>query len=188
MRNRLGARRKGSYGIDAPYLLPILGALIVTNVVLGLNSRSSWPFVGAAVIVVCACCGLHISRRGKFIAWAELLDDLMLRGDERILDLGCGRGAVLLLAAQYLTTGRAVGVDLWRSRDQSGNAVEATQRNVFARWLPVAEMRAAIDVQDIAGHRRCLGQVHDGIRDVFNSGNVTHRRQAFHKISWRTIV
>ena len=41
--------------------------------------------------------------------WAELLDTLNLRGDERILDLGCGRGAVLLMAAQHLTTGRAVG-------------------------------------------------------------------------------
>jgi arsenite methyltransferase len=52
---------------------------------------------------------------------ADLLDRLGLRGDERILDLGCVRGAVLL-AAQHLTTGRAVGVDLWRSRDQSGLA------------------------------------------------------------------
>src|SRR5262245_41360255 len=96
MRNRVEARRKGSYGVDAPYLLPILGALIVTNVVQGLISRSAWPFVGAAIIVACACCGLYTSRRGKFIAWAELLDDLRLGGDERILDLGCGRGAVLL--------------------------------------------------------------------------------------------
>jgi cyclopropane fatty-acyl-phospholipid synthase-like methyltransferase len=41
------------------------------------------------------------------VVWAELLDGLRLRGDERILDLGCGRGAVLLMAAQHLTTGRA---------------------------------------------------------------------------------
>src|SRR5262249_679508 len=47
----------------------------------------------------------------------------------RVLDLGCGRGAVLLLAAQRLTTGRAVGVDLWRSEDQSGNSAAATLRN-----------------------------------------------------------
>jgi cyclopropane fatty-acyl-phospholipid synthase-like methyltransferase len=32
-----------------------------------------------------------------------LLDQLHLRGDERILDLGCGRGAVLLMAAQHWT-------------------------------------------------------------------------------------
>jgi ubiquinone/menaquinone biosynthesis C-methylase UbiE len=78
---------------------------------------------------------LHGTLRGKFVAWAGLLDQLHLRGDERILDLGCGRGAVLLMAAQHLTTGRAVGVDLWRSFDQSGNSLEATQRNAIAEGV-----------------------------------------------------
>jgi SAM-dependent methyltransferase len=128
-------QRKGSYGIDAPYLLPVLGVLFVTNVVNGVVSGSVWPFVGAAVVLACAVCGLYTSRRGKFVVWAELLDRLELRGDERVLDLGCGRGAVLLLAAQHLTTGRAVGVDLWRHADQSGNAPEATRRNAAAEGV-----------------------------------------------------
>jgi arsenite methyltransferase len=127
--------RKGSYGIDAPYLLPILGVLFVANVVNGLVSGSGWPFVGAVVVLACAGCGLYTSRRGKFAVWAELLDQLQLRGDERILDLGCGRGAVLLLAAQHLTTGRAVGVDVWRRGDQSGNAADATRRNALAEGV-----------------------------------------------------
>src|SRR5262249_32755587 len=67
---------------------------------------------------------------------------------ERILDLGCGRGAVLLLAAQQLTTGRAVGVDVWRRVDQSGNGSDATRRNALAEGvtdrveLHTADMRA----------------------------------------------
>lgn len=64
-----------------------------------------------------------------------VLGQLNLRGDERILDLGCGRGAVLLLAAQHLTTGLAVGVDLWRRLDQSGNSLEATLRNALAEGV-----------------------------------------------------
>jgi SAM-dependent methyltransferase len=122
-------RRKGSYGIDAPYVLPILGVLFVANVVSGVVSGTVWPFVGATAVLACASCGLYTSRRGKFMVWAELLDQLQLRGDELILDLGCGRGAVLLLAAQRLTRGRAVGVDMWASGDQSGNSAEATRRN-----------------------------------------------------------
>jgi ubiquinone/menaquinone biosynthesis C-methylase UbiE len=78
---------------------------------------------------------LYTTLRGKFVVWAELLDKLELRGDERILDMGCGRGAVLLMAAQRLTTGRAVGVDLWRSVDQSGNSAEATRRNAIAEGV-----------------------------------------------------
>ena len=49
--------------------------------------------------------------------------------------MGCGRGAVLLMAAQHLTTGRAVGVDLWRTVDQSGNSAEATRRNAVAEGV-----------------------------------------------------
>ena len=40
-----------------------------------------------------------------------------------------------VMAAQHLTTGRAVGVDLWRSVDQSGNSIEATQRNAVAEGV-----------------------------------------------------
>jgi SAM-dependent methyltransferase len=129
------SRRSGSYGIDAPYLLPVLAALLAANVLQGVATGSLWPFVGALAVLACAACGLYTSRRGKFEVWAELLDQLNLRGDERILDLGCGRGAVLLFAAQRLTTGRAVGVDLWRRGDQSGNAAEATQRNALAEGV-----------------------------------------------------
>jgi arsenite methyltransferase len=35
---------------------------------------------------------LYSTLRGKYAVWAELLDSLQLRGDERALDLGCGRG------------------------------------------------------------------------------------------------
>ena len=128
------ARRKGSYGIDAPYLLPIPLALIVIIIVNAIVSRTAWP-VPAIIIAACMACGLYASRRGKFVVWAELLDQLQLRGDEHILDLGCGRGAVLLLAAQRLTTGRAVGVDLWRKADQLGNAAEATLKNAVAEGV-----------------------------------------------------
>ena len=58
--------------------------------------------------------------------WAQLLDELGLHGDERVLDIGCGRGAVLILAARpRARTARAVGSILWRRRDQSGNSRDA---------------------------------------------------------------
>jgi ubiquinone/menaquinone biosynthesis C-methylase UbiE len=87
------------------------------------------------LILACEAFYLPGTLRGKFVLWAELLDRLMLRGDERILDLGCGRGAVLLMAAQHLTTRQVVGVDLWRSVDQSGISAEATQRNAVAEGV-----------------------------------------------------
>jgi ubiquinone/menaquinone biosynthesis C-methylase UbiE len=91
---------------------------------------------------------LYSTRKGKFVVWGQLLDDLSLRGDESILDVGCGRGAVLGLVAKRLPRGRAVGLDLWRTRDQTGNAMEATWRNLDAEGvrsrceLHTADMRS----------------------------------------------
>jgi SAM-dependent methyltransferase len=70
----------------------------------------------------------YTTRVGKFQVWAQILAELKLRGDEDLLDLGCGRGAVLIAAAKLLPAGRAVGIDLWRA-DQTGNSPEATLRN-----------------------------------------------------------
>jgi SAM-dependent methyltransferase len=131
----LAARRRGAYGVDAPFLLPIPAALIAYNIWKGIVHRSLWPLGAALAIAVCAALGLYASRRGKFIVWERLLDGLGLRGDEQVLDLGCGRGAVLMLAARRLTTGKAIGVDLWRRADQSGNAPEATMRNAAAEGV-----------------------------------------------------
>jgi SAM-dependent methyltransferase len=128
-------RRRGSYGIDAPYWVALFAVVIAANVVNAALSGKAGPLVPAVFLSACAGSCFYTTLRGKFVVWADLLDRLGLRGDERILDLGCGRGAVLLLAAQRLTTGRAVGVDLWRSRDQSGNAAEATRRNAIAEGV-----------------------------------------------------
>jgi ubiquinone/menaquinone biosynthesis C-methylase UbiE len=74
--------------------------------------------------------------------WSDLLDGLRWNGDERILDLGCGRGAVLLAAAKRLTTGRAVGVDIWSRVDQSGNSPGVARTNAEIEGVRVELMTA----------------------------------------------
>jgi arsenite methyltransferase len=132
-------RRRGSYGIDAPYAFGAIAVMFVACLVIAIigavNSGRLGPLLPLVFMLTIAGFVLHTTLRGKFVVWAELLDKLGLRGDERILDLGCGRGAVLLMAAQYLTTGRAVGVDLWRTADQAGNSAEAARRNAVAEGV-----------------------------------------------------
>src|SRR5947207_9498627 len=135
MTERVTPRRRGSYGIDAPFAPVFMAALAALEVALAVISGRVLPLLAALFILAILGFYLYTTLRGKFVVWAELLDRLRLRGDERILDLGCGRGAVLLMAAQHLTTGRAVGVDLWRTVDQSGNSAEATQRNAVAEGV-----------------------------------------------------
>jgi arsenite methyltransferase len=152
----MSARRAGTYGIDAPYV-PFgwsLGAVALL-VAAGFNFAGA-GFAAGFVTLLCglfmalgAACYLYTTRRGKFVLWQGILARLALSGDERVLDLGCGRGAVLLMAAGELATGRAVGVDLWRSVDQSGNAEEVTLRNAATEGVADRVELHTADITDL---------------------------------------
>ena len=142
------ARPRGRYGVDGDYRLipaPVLlaGYLLLclaaaTLAGLWLVTGRTLSGLGAAVVaVLLIAAGVsfwRFSRRGKFEVWARLLTGLGLRGDERVLDLGCGRGAVLLIAAKLVPRGSAVGVDIWRA-DQTGNSMQATLANAAAEGV-----------------------------------------------------
>ena len=128
--------RRGDYGYDAPYFPVIFGFL---SVAAGLGAAICW-WQGAirtavqmtlyfVVFFANTSSFLYATRRGKFLEWDRILDHLHLRGDEGVLDMGCGRGAVLTAVARRLTTGRVTGVDIWSTKDQSGNARDVTLRN-----------------------------------------------------------
>ena len=127
---------KPHYGYDAPYALVAfagLGTLATAAAVVALVRQRTAVAISlapyAAFFLVNALSFLYTTRRGKFQVWQSILDALSLRGNERVLDLGCGRGAVLVAVAHRLTTGRATGIDVWRAHDQSGNARDVTLRN-----------------------------------------------------------
>ena len=128
--------RRGEYGFDAPYFPAIFGLL---SVAAGVGAAICWwqgdirpaRFMTLYFVIFLTNTSsfLYTTRRGKFLEWERILDDLHLRGDETVLDMGCGRGAVLTAVARRLTTGRVTGIDIWSKKDQSGNAREVTLRN-----------------------------------------------------------
>jgi SAM-dependent methyltransferase len=142
------ARPRGDYGVDGDFSLipaPVLfsGYLLVclaATVFAGFWLTSGQVPAGVAAVAVAVAlivAGFSVrrfSRRGKFEVWAQLLTGLSLRGDERVLDLGCGRGAVLLVAAKLVPRGSVVGVDIWRA-DQTGNSTQATLANAEAEGV-----------------------------------------------------
>jgi ubiquinone/menaquinone biosynthesis C-methylase UbiE len=89
---------------------------------------------------------LLTSTVGKPIVIRRMIASLKLRGDEQVLDVGCGRGLLLLEAARQLPRGRATGLDLWSTVDQSGNAADATHRNA---QLAGVTGRVQIDTGDM---------------------------------------
>jgi arsenite methyltransferase len=129
-------QRRGDYGYDAPAVLAIFAAIGAGSTIAAIVSARAGggrltlltAFYGAFFLTH-ALSFLYTTRRGKFQAWEKILDELRLRGDERVLDMGCGRGAVLTAVAHRLRNGRVVGVDLWSTRDQSGNSPDAPRRN-----------------------------------------------------------
>lgn len=143
-------RRRPDYGLDAPpivygyaalgvagLVLVILAALISQPVLLGWGV---WSVVLGSIV---AGLMVYSSRTGKIRVRDRLLDGLGLRGDEKVLDLGCGSGLMLLGAAQRLHTGTATGIDLWRYRDQAGSSRDQCLDN--ARRLGVADRVTLVD-------------------------------------------
>lgn len=112
-----------------PAIFSVVG---IAALAAGVVGRIVWLGVVGVFFLVQTAVFLHTTLRGKHVVWRGLLDDLDLEGTERILDVGCGRGAVLIAAAQRVPSGRVDGVDLWKSADQSGNGEATTRSNAQA--------------------------------------------------------
>jgi arsenite methyltransferase len=147
--------RRGDYGYDAPYGLAIFGCAAVVSGFLAAVMWADRPNPAAALMTFDflfflgnAVSFFYTTRHGKFLEWERILDLLRLRGDEGVLDMGCGRGAVLTAVARRLTSGRVTGVDIWSRKDQSGNARDVTLRNASLEGVgdrvvvETADMRA----------------------------------------------
>jgi hypothetical protein len=142
-------RGKANYGIDAPRVVRNLALGAAASSLLGrslyrvLRSRHSsfaaaFLTVGLSNGVLCLLAATAMvlsSKVGKLRERERLLGSIPWRGDEVVLDVGCGRGLLLIGAAKRLTSGSAVGVDIWHSEDQSGNTPEATLRNARAEGV-----------------------------------------------------
>jgi arsenite methyltransferase len=158
---------KADYGQDAPGVVRNLFVVAALGLALWLSAALGWwsgvlsvPMDGEVVRFGIAPMGIGIaigfgvmglwmvwsSKAGKVAERERLLDRLAWRGDEQVLDLGCGRGLLLIGAAKRLTTGRATGVDIWNTEDLSGNRREATVENTRREGV---ESRVDIQTADM---------------------------------------
>jgi SAM-dependent methyltransferase len=193
------------YGLDAPgavramFIIGLAAAIVGSPLVRWTLSRHAGAAVGLAhtlqifgffcLIVVSLM--FASSRFGKFHARDRLLARLKLRGDEALLDVGCGRGLLLIAAAKLLARGHATGIDLWSQVDQSDNSREATLRNATLegvaqrvsvrdgdmRKMPFADRSFDATVAHFAIHnvRSREGRreaIHEIVRTLKNGGQV----------------
>ena len=134
------AETKLDYGIDAPGVIRnlFLAALVVFLVaiffptvhlghVIFITRPMAWitaPGLAAGGVLM-----LIYVKRGKFRHRDRMLSMVRWTGAEAVLDVGTGRGLLMIGAAKFLTTGRAFGIDIWSAKDLSGNRPEGTIRN-----------------------------------------------------------
>jgi SAM-dependent methyltransferase len=153
---------RANYGINAPGEVRrvLVAALLLASasLIFRLSAGSEWPRLASGIVTVTTATSLSLFAGIALMAWGstvgrlrqreKLLDSLTWRGSERVLDAGCGRGLLLNAAARRLTDGIAVGVDLWRSKDQSGNRPSAALANSRAEGVDRRVRIVTGDVRD----------------------------------------
>jgi SAM-dependent methyltransferase len=142
---------KVNYGLDAPIFqrsalfggiaAVVLGSLVArwalqhdSQMVLSCAKSVAWTGLS---FFLTGCVMFWGSKVGKLHLRDKIIASIQWRGDERVLDVGCGHGMMLLAAAKQLTSGCASGIDIWSRADQADNNPESTLAN--ARLEGVAD-------------------------------------------------
>lgn len=133
--------QKPDYGIDAPNVIRnffLAGALflivslvfprvVIAHIEFILFPGFLWPTVWFFLFG-----GLMLlySLVGKFRHRDRMLAKVNWTGEEKVLDVGTGRGLLLIGAAKRLKQGHATSIDIWNAEDLSGNGPEGLKTNI----------------------------------------------------------
>ena len=101
----------------------------------GANALSSILLAAGIGYLAVSSAMLWSSRVGRLKARDGILDGLTWRGDEKVLDVGCGHGLFLVGVAKRLKSGRVTGVDIPRGDDLSSSVAEDARANAKAEGV-----------------------------------------------------
>ncbi len=185
--------QRPDYGIDAPHVIRNLVLAGLAVMVLcsifrsitigpvtfllfpGLLWGGGWIIAGGAMMYM-------YSKVGKLRHRTRMLDQIRWTGNENALDVGTGRGLLLIGAAKRITTGKAVGIDIWNQEDLSGNNLKNLERNIELEGVrdkteikneDAQKMSFPNDSFDVVVSLACLHNIY----------NVPGRNQACHEIA-----
>jgi arsenite methyltransferase len=173
---------KTDYGVDAPNVLRnlflfgvpclLLGIFGPHHVRLGPIDLLPRPmfFCTGLLLVVEGFLFLLYVKYGKFRHRDLMLSLHPWRGDEQVLDVGCGRGLLLAGAAKRLAgSGHATGIDIWSNEDMGGNSEAATRHNLELEGIsdrctllsvPAQEMPFADATFDLIVSNLCIHNIY----------------------------
>ncbi|MEP6986645.1 MAG: class I SAM-dependent methyltransferase, partial [Chloroflexota bacterium] len=144
----------------------------VIGVVMWMVLSEAQRLIAVIFLVVGVTAGLvgillwMVTNQGaRLNARRKMMTTIAWRGDEQVLDVGCGNGFLMLEAAKHLTTGKAIGIDLWQ--ETSGGQKDHTAwqnaqlegvsdkvdvQNVDARRMPFEEGTFDVVMSSLALH------------------------------------
>jgi arsenite methyltransferase len=179
----MGQSKKPDYGVDAPNVLRnlfLIGAACLLVGIFGprqihLGQVDFLPrpmLLGTGTLLVLeGFLFLFYVKVGKYHHRDRMLSLHKWRGDEQVLDVGCGRGLLLAGAAKLLSGGgKATGIDIWSNVDMGGNSEAATLHNLELEGIsdrctllgvPAQEMPFADGSFDLILSNLCLHNIYD---------------------------
>lgn len=179
----IGQSKNPDYGVDAPHVLRnlfLIGAACVLVGIFGprqihFGRITFLPlpmfFWTGILLVLEGLLFVFYVKVGKFHHRDRMLSLHTWRGDEQVLDVGCGRGLLLAGAAKLLSSGgKATGIDIWSNEDMGGNSEAATLHNLEIEGIsdrctllgvPAQEMPFPDGTFDVILSNLCLHNIYD---------------------------
>ena len=121
---------KPHYGYYALPLFAILSAIIIVTGIL--VAILVWRLTGFIIIGVGLYFIVSYGISTLLFEVTKCLDPpkfLELRGNEKVLDVGCGLGKMTVGVAKHLKTGKVIGIDIWSKAEILGNSPERAYAN-----------------------------------------------------------
>ena len=180
------------YGVDAPGVVRTLGLFGIVFLACGFLPNSIpgasiahniWP-TGVSMLAACAwmlASSLWIKKR----VMRSLLNQRRWRGDETVLDIGCGRGLVAIEAARRVPYGRVHGVDIWQAGDLSGNGPDGIRANAAVAGVGDRLAVETGDARDLP-YPDASFDVVSSMTAIHNIGDTEGRHKAISE-AWRVL-
>lgn len=177
-------KNKPNYGIDAPGVVKglIFGSLffsflywvafylsgknpVIYKICVIASVSTFVCMVGTAIIMILS------SWYGKIYQADIMLNKISWNGNEKVLDVGCGRGLLAIKAAKKLSDqGHVTGIDIWNQKDLSGNSLHEALKNI--------KIEGVADRVTIQEGDACGLEFEDNYFDLVVSNLVIHNIEA----------
>lgn len=121
---------KPHYGYYALPIFTIFSAIIIVTgilVAIFVWGLAGFIIIGLGLYIILSY-GISIHLTGQTES-PNPPDILELKGDEKVLDVGCGLGRMTIGVAKHLNTGKVTGIDIWDKMEISGNSPERAYAN-----------------------------------------------------------